>query len=241
MYYKYLTMETNLDTPGKRLQWLLTDLDVTPYAFAKSLGYKSPDTVYHIINGINGMSKAFLNKIELKYYNINVSWLLTGRGVPFGSNLSNILPGRYYSGYIEISPVHLDHHYFKLLSEKVAGMIFENGVNEDYIVSVRTCGISAVEFVFTTYIIIGNERTVNRKYSAILQPNWKFTCLFEYLKPDGINQTALDLSINKDKAGVSLLDALNKSIQPLLIDLTYYFSENEVESFLMDDAPYRFI
>jgi len=234
-------MDTNLDTIGKRLQWILNDLDITPYAFSKALGFKSPDSVYHIFNGRNGLSKVFMDKIEKSDFKINVSWLLTGRGVPYISMIFNSLPGRYYADKVEITPAKLDKHYLKLFADKMADLIFENGINEDFTVAVRICGISGVEYLFTSFSKFGKERIVNRKYTAILQPNWKVTGLFEFLKPDEENQTALDLSIIKNAAGVGLLESIDLSIHPLLVEMHYYFLENQVVPFLNLNMPYTLL
>ena len=39
-----------MNSQGLRLQYVLNELKITPYRFSKLLGYKSPDTIYHILN-----------------------------------------------------------------------------------------------------------------------------------------------------------------------------------------------
>ena len=47
---------------------------------AKELGLKTVQTLYDIRDGKHGISKDVAEKIQAKYLNINITWLLTGEG-----------------------------------------------------------------------------------------------------------------------------------------------------------------
>ena len=47
---------------------------------AKELGLKTVQTLYDIRDGKHGISKDVAEKIQAKYLNINLTWLLTGEG-----------------------------------------------------------------------------------------------------------------------------------------------------------------
>lgn len=64
-------METNDD--GLVLKSELVRLNITPYKLSKLLGFKSPDSIYHIINGRNKLSKHMLNKLEKSSLGFNTS------------------------------------------------------------------------------------------------------------------------------------------------------------------------
>lgn len=47
---------------------------------AKEIGLKSVQTLYDIRDGKHGISKDVAEKIQAKYLNINIAWLLAGEG-----------------------------------------------------------------------------------------------------------------------------------------------------------------
>ncbi|MBQ7820357.1 MAG: hypothetical protein IJ341_11745 [Bacteroidales bacterium] len=50
---------------------------------AKEIGLNTVQTLYDIKNGKHGISKEVADKIQGKYLNINIEWLLTGKGEMF--------------------------------------------------------------------------------------------------------------------------------------------------------------
>ncbi len=53
---------------------------MTPSAFAESLGLERPDRLYNVLKGKNGLSVKFAKLISDTYNDINYDWLLTGEG-----------------------------------------------------------------------------------------------------------------------------------------------------------------
>lgn len=65
-------MKETLNSPEKRLKWILKEKKLTAYALSKILNYKSPDTIYHILNGKNKISVGFAKKLEDSVLKINI-------------------------------------------------------------------------------------------------------------------------------------------------------------------------
>ena len=67
-------------TDAEKLQDVMNELGVNAYGLSKSLDYKEPTTVYHIIKGRQGMSLRFIERLIEKYPHINYLYLKTGEG-----------------------------------------------------------------------------------------------------------------------------------------------------------------
>lgn len=67
-------------TDGKRITMLLNALDLTANGFAVKLKYKSPATVYHIINGINQVSDGFITRVMTTFPNVSYKFMKEGEG-----------------------------------------------------------------------------------------------------------------------------------------------------------------
>lgn len=78
------------NTQAKRLQFILSELHITPYRFSKILGYKRPDSIYHILSGHQKISTKMQRRINETKYEINVNWLISGKGVPFQKQVKTI-------------------------------------------------------------------------------------------------------------------------------------------------------
>lgn len=60
---------------------VLNTYDSSPYNFSRELGFKSPSTIYHIINGVNKISTELVERIRnSRFKNINTDWLVFGFG-----------------------------------------------------------------------------------------------------------------------------------------------------------------
>ena len=55
---------------------------------AEEIGLKTHQTLYDIKKGKHGISKDVAEKIQAKYLNINLSWLLTGEGEMLKTTIS---------------------------------------------------------------------------------------------------------------------------------------------------------
>ncbi|MDO6737052.1 hypothetical protein [Wenyingzhuangia sp. 2_MG-2023] len=60
------------------LNSLMKELDVTGNSFSLKLGYKSPASIYGVLNRGESISPGMINRIMLKYPNVNELYLKTG-------------------------------------------------------------------------------------------------------------------------------------------------------------------
>ncbi|WP_138995008.1 helix-turn-helix transcriptional regulator [Larkinella sp. C7] len=68
---------------GARLQQLIDALDISVLEFARQLGEKRGEKVYHILHGRLKPRYETLQKILLAYPTVNADWLLRGEGLMF--------------------------------------------------------------------------------------------------------------------------------------------------------------
>lgn len=68
------------DAQKHYLNELLDYLKLSASAFAKSIGYDSPNRIYYILRLRNGVSKEVAKDITDAYPDVNYNWLLTGKG-----------------------------------------------------------------------------------------------------------------------------------------------------------------
>ncbi len=73
-------------------------------ALAKQLGLKTSQRFYDIKAGKHGISRDLAEKIQAKYLNINLSWLLTGEGEKFIPDTKT--KGNSSFGQIENADIH---------------------------------------------------------------------------------------------------------------------------------------
>lgn len=63
----------------ERIEIILNNYKITAKELASSIGMSRADSIYHILNERNGISRSLARKISDKY-NISYEWLLTGEG-----------------------------------------------------------------------------------------------------------------------------------------------------------------
>ncbi|GAB3320385.1 hypothetical protein GCM10027299_13600 [Larkinella ripae] len=68
---------------GARLQQLIDALDISVLEFARQLGEKRGEKVYHIVHGRMKPRYETLQKIAQAYPQVNTDWLLRGEGLMF--------------------------------------------------------------------------------------------------------------------------------------------------------------
>lgn len=76
---------------NQRIDELKKHLKLSSNALAKALNLKSPQIFYDIKAGKCGISKDLATKIQDKYFNVNMSWLLTGEGEMLKENVKSVL------------------------------------------------------------------------------------------------------------------------------------------------------
>lgn len=64
----------------ERLKMVMSDYKKTPNSFSKFIGLKTPQVLYDILKGRNGISKDLAEKISAKCVNYGLGWLMTGEG-----------------------------------------------------------------------------------------------------------------------------------------------------------------
>ena len=69
-----------MSSHSKRLQELLDSLSLNPRSFALELGMDRATTIYNIFNRDSKISKKLLDKICLRFKQVNREWLMTGHG-----------------------------------------------------------------------------------------------------------------------------------------------------------------
>lgn len=64
---------------GEILQNVLNELQITAYQLSQKTGYKSPTSIYHIINGINSITLEMAKNICAVYPQVNFLYLTLGK------------------------------------------------------------------------------------------------------------------------------------------------------------------
>ena len=67
-------------TDSERIKTVLKFSGMSANKFAKHIGLKSPQVLYDVTNGRNGISKDLADKITAKCVSISLSWLLADEG-----------------------------------------------------------------------------------------------------------------------------------------------------------------
>ncbi len=65
---------------SERLRKIINLSKKSTKAFSEDIGLKSPQILYDVLKGRNGISKELANSIKAKCVNYNLAWLLTGEG-----------------------------------------------------------------------------------------------------------------------------------------------------------------
>lgn len=76
-------METKRELEAKdRLKIVLEELRYSANELSKELGYSSPSSVYHVLNGLNNLSTDMANKITTRFPEVSYLYLTQGKGSP---------------------------------------------------------------------------------------------------------------------------------------------------------------
>lgn len=214
-------------TESARLQYILSELQITPYEFSKKLGYKSPDSIYHILNGVQKISTNMLNRIRNTEYEINENWLVTEKGTPF---IKRVVKGEYGNEYFSngmvIYPARLNIYDVKKLAKKLAEVIFYDPESTNFKVKARTSLIEGIEFIYTTFFIDSNERHYDRQYSLNISPNWKITNFFDYWRIEEKSRRCQNLLDLTNDSRLTYIEEFETKVRGILDELDKdYFDE----------------
>lgn len=98
------TSTTSLND-AKRLKLVLDTLDISAYKLAKTLGYKTPSSVYHITEGRNQLSSDMIQGIIKEYPRVNYLFLKEGKGEVLLKRQSEIIMQQNMFGFSKEKPV----------------------------------------------------------------------------------------------------------------------------------------
>lgn len=193
-------MKETLNSPEKRLKWILKEKKLTAYALSKILNYKSPDTIYHILNGKNKISVGFAKKLEDSVLKINSLWLMFSYGTPFK-------PEIYYYKDQMLLPADLNYDLIKTIGVGIAKTFLRDTCK--YTLEARICGIKGLELKYTTFDI--GKKVIDKVYSIILAVDWGVAsfCEFTYnLKTEEFGQL-----LNYEENAYKIRDIITEIMQ----------------------------
>lgn len=176
-----------LNSLGERLEWIIKELEYIPSEFSRKLGYKSPDTIYHIISGKNGLSSSFCSRLNDFNKEISIDWLLNGDGSPFNYNIEEI--NRLFAFKEIYYPSKLSFHWLKDLAVELSDELFY-GDSNSYSAHVAVSGIGGLDFIFTGYADSEDKEYPNTKYAhkyynILINPDWTIGRFFDYWNSPG--------------------------------------------------------
>ncbi len=62
------------------LEKVIASLNESTHSLSVKLGYKSPASVYHVINGVNNLSSGMIDRIVNVFPNVSMRYLREGKG-----------------------------------------------------------------------------------------------------------------------------------------------------------------
>ena len=191
-----------MNTPHGRLQSALAALGISAYQFSQLLGYKRPDSVYHVLNGQKALSENMIERIKNSPLEINTDWLITGDGEPL---IKKVVKGEYGEEYFSdgrvIYPARINFMDARKLVKALARTMF--GKHEDeysYEVKVRPCAIEGLEIIYTTFTVLQAEKYLDKSYCVVVAPNWKVTHFYDYWRISQPDRRCQNLLRNEDIA-----------------------------------------
>ncbi len=225
-------MKFYLKTPNQRLLIVLNELSITPYKLSKILGYKSPDTVYNIINEKNEISDNFINRIKMSELSINIRWLTDGFGDPINLTLKK---GGYgneiFCNSKKVYPCNLDFYFLKEIAMNFATVIGKE--RDSYSVEVKKSSIYGLEFRYKTFSVEKDKLFDFRYYSILLSLDWKISSYFECWNIYDDSRRCQNLLEFYPEVNQRFINALYP-IQNEIIDLA---DNCEEENTMFDDQP----
>jgi len=224
-----------LDNQALRLKKKLDDLDVSPYQFSKDLGFKSPDTIYHILHGKNKISQRFILNLRKSKYNINPEWLLYGQGEELLYSPEKVGAGReYFIGHINQYPAKMPYSFMKNIARAFAKAMYIEPDDRSYLVKVRISIKEGLEFEYTTYNFYDETMYIDKCYSIIIQPDWEVVSFFDFWRVNEPSRRCDNLFKIK---GVK--HELAKALQPILDELKLRREAFEESRFLNLNDPFK--
>ncbi|RBP34220.1 hypothetical protein DFR65_101103 [Oceanihabitans sediminis] len=68
------------ENDSKILKNVINALGLKQHSLSLKLGYKSPASVYHVVNGVNSLSSGMKERIVQVFPNVSMSYLSSGEG-----------------------------------------------------------------------------------------------------------------------------------------------------------------
>jgi hypothetical protein len=207
-------------TINNRLQIAIGKLGITPYALSKKLNYKSPDTVYTILNSKSNMSENFLIRLEQSDLPINIEWLKKGIGDPI--NLSLLKGGAGNEITCKNKILFPGDLNFDLIKKIATGFAKTIGIEENsYLVKVKRFINFGLEFQYTTFQFEDEDPLFSRQYTIALSPDWDVVAYFDFWGKTEGNYRGQDLLKLNPNNKQKFINAINP-VQKLLMELISY-------------------
>ncbi len=163
---------------SQRLLTVLSLLEMTPYRFSKTIGYKGAETIYRLLDGKIEPSVTFFKRVENSGLPINMEYLKENNF--FEKPLLSYLKKGGYGNEIGINegilyPCDLGKNYLK----KIALHLIDEQEKEIelhlFTVFVSISGFHGLDFKFYFFMESDDKTTLHldRKYSYIIEHDWR--------------------------------------------------------------------
>lgn len=167
---------TATESQGSLLSQLLLELGITPYKFSKELGYKSPDSIYAIINGQTGISGRFLERLKEVYPNVNVNFLVNGLGEKFINKIDRGGCGNELSVY----PAELSYDHLRSISLDFLKKVVYDIEDKSIMIRARRAVFRGLELELSQYFIYDHYKMLDKINTLILLPDWQVGVSFDH-------------------------------------------------------------
>ena len=209
-----------MSTHSSRLQRILAELKITPFQFAKELGYKRPDSVYQILNGESRITTQFVERLKNTDYKINTNWLLLGEGIPIAARIEK---GEYgneigVEGQI-FYPARLNFNHVRKLARFVSKAVFSYEEEQDYMVKARSFSIEGLEIVYTTLHFENGRQYPEKMYVVTIQPDWRVSSFFDFWRIEEESKRCQNLIDMSKDLRQQYLESFEMQIAMLINDI----------------------
>lgn len=209
-------MNAENNKPSERLRWILNELNISAYSFSKRLSYKSPDTVYNILNGKNEICDNFLLRIKHSVRQINLEWIKYGTGKPLYHFMEIGNANEIHTKEKIIYPGTLNFEFIKKIAKCLELMLLLD--SELCKVEVRIIGIVGLEYKFTTFFYENGKAKMNKYYSIIISPDWMVSSFFDFWS---INESSMRCQ-NLLKLMPNLNEEFMNAIYPIYQEILHF-------------------
>ncbi|MFI3304589.1 MAG: hypothetical protein SNF68_07940 [Rikenellaceae bacterium] len=102
-------MSSSKEKCADRLTELIHWSGMSANAFSRHIGLKNAENLYQILRGNNGISRRLADTIAATLPQVNVGWLMSGRGVMINEESSGLYQVQFYDVDVESNVINLDN------------------------------------------------------------------------------------------------------------------------------------